>query len=253
VFCAGGQNFFGRVFKCHKKGGHGSVDMRQAIKESCDVYFYTVGSMVGVDRIHKWATALGLGVKSGIDLPNDNRPSFPTEPIADYFNRKYGARGWSGNSPSLNLAIGQGENSQTVVNLARFYTALANGGDAMTPHVVHAEPERTRLFELDSATLDGVRAALAGVVSRGTAAASQIQGVVLAGKTGTAQSGRFVNGTELDHAWFAGFAPAVAPKIVVAVMIEYGGHGTRAARIASKIIEHYLKAAPTQFLKTEGE
>lgn len=253
VPCTGAFQYGNRPFKCHLARGHGTLNLQQAIEQSCDVYFYQLGLRIGLQRLIAGGIKLGGGSRSGIDLPNDNRPSFPTEPIADYFNRKYGARGWSGNSPSLNLAIGQGENSQTVVNLARFYTALANGGDAMTPHVVHAEPERTRLFELDSATLDGVRAALAGVVSRGTAAASQIQGVVLAGKTGTAQSGRFVNGTELDHAWFAGFAPAVAPKIVVAVMIEYGGHGTRAARIASKIIEHYLKAAPTQFLKTEGE
>jgi cell division protein FtsI/penicillin-binding protein 2 len=90
-------------------------------------------------------------------------------------------------------------------------------------------------------------------VDRGTASASRIQGVMLAGKTGTAQSGRFVNGVELDHAWFAGYAPAEAPKIVVAVMLEYGGHGTRAARIASRIISHYLKSNTTSLIKTEGE
>ena len=95
----------------------------------------------------------------------------------------------------------------------------------------------------------GLRAALAGVVSRGTAAASQIQGVMLAGKTGTAQNGA----AELNHAWFVGFAPADDPKIVVAVMLEFGGHGTRAAHIASKIIEHYLKVQTTQVLNTEGE
>jgi cell division protein FtsI/penicillin-binding protein 2 len=89
-------------------------------------------------------------------------------------------------------------------------------------------------------------------VSRGTAAASQIRGTVLAGKTGTAQSGRFVNGIELDHAWFVGFAPANDPKIVVAVMIEFGGHGTRAAAIASKIISRYLHQSATTLIETEG-
>jgi cell division protein FtsI/penicillin-binding protein 2 len=117
---------------------------------------------------------------------------------------------------------------------------------------VHGTAEKVRMFQLDSAQMAGLRSALAGVVSRGTAAASRIQGLTLAGKTGTAQSGRFVGGAELNHAWFVGFAPADDPKIVVAVMIEYGGHGTRSAHIASKIIEHYLHASPKQLLSTEG-
>ena len=196
---------------------------------------------------------LGGGGRSGIDLPNDSRPEYPTEPVAEYFNRKYGARGWAGDGPALNLAIGQGENAQTVVNVARFYTALANGGEATQPRVVHGEPVKARLFTLDSATVAGLRGALAGVVSRGTAASARISGVVLSGKTGTAQSGRKVNGVELNHAWFAGYAPADQPKIVVAVMLEYGGHGTRAAQIASRVIEHYLKVSTVQFIKTEGE
>jgi cell division protein FtsI/penicillin-binding protein 2 len=118
---------------------------------------------------------------------------------------------------------------------------------------VHGEPVKARLFTLDSATVAGLRGALAGVVSRGTAASARISGVVLSGKTGTAQSGRKVNGVELNHAWFAGYAPADQPKIVVAVMLEYGGHGTRAAQIASRVIEHYLKVSTVQFIKTEGE
>ena len=173
--------------------------------------------------------------------------------MADYFNRKYGARGWSGQGPSLSLSIGQGENSQTVMNLARFYTALAMGGDVVTPRIVHGDPVRSKLFSLDSTALAGVRAALTGVVSRGTASSARIQGVVLAGKTGTAQTGTFIQGKELNHAWFAGFAPADAPRIVVAVMLEFGGHGPRAAQIASKIIAHYLKTVPLNYIKTEGE
>ena len=98
----------------------------------------------------------------------------------------------------------------------------------------------------------GLRAAPADVVSRGTAAASQIHGVVLAGKTGTGQSGRFVNGVELDHAWFVGFAPFEEPKIVVAVMLEFGGHGSRAAKIASAIISRYLGVQATQLARAEG-
>jgi len=106
------------------------------------------------------------------------------------------------------------------------------------------------MFQLDDEQLAGVKKALAGVVQRGTAAASQIRGVMLAGKTGTAQN---AHDPTRDHAWFVGFAPANDAKIVVAVMLEFGGHGTRAARIASKIIEHYLGVQTTQVINTEGE
>ena len=252
VPCTGGYQFGNRFFKCHLARWHGNVTLAQAIEQSCDVYFYQLGLRLGLDRLIAGGLKLSGHRASGVDLPNDNAPDFPTEPASEYFTKKYGARGWSqGNI--LNLAIGQGENSQTVINLARFYTALANNGEAVTPRVVGGATSRERLYTLDSATNAQVQDALAGVVERGTAAASRIRGVVLSGKTGTAQSGRRVNGIELDHAWFAGYAPADAPKIVVAVMIEFGGHGTRAARIASKIIEHYLKTSTTQFIRTEGD
>jgi penicillin-binding protein 2 len=252
VPCTGGYQYGNRFFKCHLARGHGSVTLAQAIEQSCDVYFYQLGLRLGLERLVAGGLKLGGNRSSGVDLPNDNAPDFPTEPVNEYFTKKYGARGWSQGNV-LNLAIGQGENSQTVINLARFYTALANNGEAVTPRVVHSTPARERLYTLDSATNAQVQDALSGVVERGTAAASRIRGVVLSGKTGTAQSGRRVGGIELDHAWFAGYAPAAAPKIVVAVMLEFGGHGTRAARIASRIVEHYLKATTTQYIKTEGD
>lgn len=251
--CTGSYQYGNRPFKCHLARGHGLLTLAQAIEQSCDVYFYQLALKLGLQRLVAGGIKLGSAEKSGIDLPNDNAPFYPTDPAAAYFTRKYGARGWTQGAASLNLAIGQGENSQTVISLAKLYTALAMDGVSSTPRVVHAAPEHSRLFELDSATLSQLRAALSGVVERGTAQASRIQGVVLAGKTGTAQSGTFVNGVELDHAWFAGFAPAESPRIVVVVMLEHGGHGTRSARIASKIVEHYLKVAPLQFIKTEGD
>jgi cell division protein FtsI/penicillin-binding protein 2 len=126
---------------------------------------------------------------------------------------------------------------------------LATDGRAATPSIVRAPPERTPIFQLRPEQLAGLREALAGVVSaRGTAAASQIEGVVTAGKTGTAQSaiGR------PNHAWFVGFAPFEEPKIVVAVMLEFGERGGRAARIAKSIFEFYLKETATQFNHAEG-
>ena len=246
--CTGGFQYGNRWFKCHKKEGHGSLTLAQAIEQSCDVYFYQLGLKLGITRLVAGGIALGSANSSGIDLPNEKKPSFPTAPATEYYNKRYGARGWSqGNS--LNLAIGQGENSQTVVNMARFYTALATDGEAAHPQVVRGSSEKERLFQLDSEQMAGIRAALAGVVSHGTAAASRIEGLTLAGKTGTAQNAA---DKTRDHAWFVGFAPADNPKIVVAVMLEFGGHGTRSAHIASKIIEHYLKATPKQLLSTEG-
>ena len=253
VPCTGGYQFGNRFFKCHLAAGHGSLTLQQAIEQSCDVYFYQLGLRLHLQQLVNGGLALGGGTRSGVDLPYDNRPLYPTDPVAEYFNRKYGPRGWAGDSPTLNLAIGQGENAQTVMNVAKFYTALATGGTAATPRIAKGEPVTSQAFTLDSATMAGLRAALAGVVQRGTAASAKIQGVTFAGKTGTAQSGKFVGGKELNHAWFAGFAPVEDPKIVVVVMIEFGGHGGRSAQIAKRIVEHYLKASTNQFFKTEGD
>src|SRR5690606_24281473 len=105
---------------------------------------------------------------SGIDLPGESRPLFPYQDVEDYYDKRYGKRGWS-QAVILNLSIGQGENDQTVANIARFYTALATGGMAATPQILRQEPERERIFSLSPEQMDGIRAALAGVVSSGTA------------------------------------------------------------------------------------
>ena len=247
--CTGGFQYGNRRFKCWDKKGHGSVTLAQAIELSCDVYFYQLGLKIGLSRLVAGGVDLGARERTGIDLPSETRSIFPTAPATEYYNRRFGPRGWT-QSASLNLAIGQGENAQTVVNMARFYTALATNGEAAQPEIVRGASQHTRLFDLTDEQMAGVRKALAGVVQRGTAAASRIEGVMLAGKTGTAQNSQDAT---RDHAWFVGFAPAEDAKIVVAVMLEFGLHGSRAARIASKIIEHYLKVQTTQALNTEGE
>jgi cell division protein FtsI/penicillin-binding protein 2 len=152
------------------------------------------------------------------------------------------------------MSIGQGENSQTVLNMARFYSALATNGLAPTPRVaMQAKPETTRVFQLPPDQFELLRKALVGVVSGGTASASAIKGVEMAGKTGTAQSNRFVNGKELNHAWFVGYAPANDPKIVVAIMLEYVPfHGSVTAKMASAIISRYLHMATVSAIQTEG-
>jgi cell division protein FtsI/penicillin-binding protein 2 len=139
--------------------------------------------------------------------------------------------------------------------MARFYTALATDGLAAKPELVRRAPERERLFTLTADQLKGVRDALSSVVSSsGTAASAQIHGVVIAGKTGTAQAGVFRNGIELNHAWFVGFAPAEDPQIVVAVMLEnVPFHGSVTARMASSIISRYLGKQAVIGAETEGD
>jgi len=246
VPCNGGYQYGSRYFRCWEKRGHGDISLAQAIKVSCDTYFYQLGLKIGLSKLIAGGVSLQLRDRSGIDLPEEKRALFPAS--VDYYNKRWGPRGWS-NAETLNLAIGQGANAQTLVNMAKFYTALAMDGSAVRPEIVRGAASREQIFKLSPEQMDGLRSALAGVVSAGgTAASSRIEGVVLAGKTGTAQNGT----TKGDHAWFVGFAPAEKPEIVVAVMLEFGGHGTRAARIASAIISHYLKVQPVSSVETEG-
>jgi penicillin-binding protein 2 len=243
--CRGSYKFGNRPFRCWEKKGHGSLTLAQAIEKSCDVYFYQLGLRMGLDRLLEGGHKMAFDERTGIDLPQENRPGWPA--AADYFNRRYGKGNWT-NAVTLNLSIGQGENDQTVVNMARFYTALATDGHAVKPHVVEKPVERTKLFDLTPEQMAGLREALHGVVStRGTAASAALKGVEVAGKTGTGQ-----NPHGPDHAWFVGFAPKNDPKIVVAVLLEFGEHGYLAARVASKMIERYLKAAIIQPVNVTG-
>jgi penicillin-binding protein 2 len=245
VPCTGGYQFGNRYFRCWEKKGHGSLDLEGAIKHSCDVYFYQLGLKIGLAKFIAGGISLTMRDKSGIDLPEENQARWPY--AIDYYNKKYGVRGWS-NAETLNLAIGQGSNSQTVVNMAKLYSAFASGGQAPRPEIAHLVPQRKQVFRLselqDSVVLEGLKAVLE---AGGTAGASAIQGLTLAGKTGTAQ-----NPGGADHGWFVGFAPADHPKIVVAVLLEFGLHGSRAAHIASAIIGHYLKVGPIKATMDEG-
>jgi penicillin-binding protein 2 len=234
--CSGGM-YVGRVFKCWDKRGHGDVTLAQAIAKSCDVYFYQLGMRITLNKLLAGGIKLGFGEKSGIDLPNERTPTWPED--TKYFDRKYGPRGWN-KSVVLSLAIGQANNAQTPLTMARFYTALATDGAAATPQIVARPPERTQILNLKPEQLRGLQDALSDVVSRGTAAGAQIQGLTIAGKTGTAQVGG-----QQDNAWFVGYAPADKPRIVLAVLIEEGLHGSTAAKVATKLMERYLKTRLT--------
>jgi len=242
VTCNGGANFFGRFFKCHLKGGHGSVDMRHAIEKSCNVYFYTLGNMLGVDKIHKWAEKLGMVGKTGIDLPNEQDSIVPS---TEWKRRRTGEKWYAGET--ISVSIGQGPILVTPLQTAVMMATIANGGKVVTPHLRRsAEPEPRRV-ELDARALQVVREGLWQVVKYGTAARSSVPGLEIAGKTGTVQviaQSVGVDSEDLpfkyrDHAWFASFAPGTpgaTPELVVVVFVEHGGSGSGAAAPIAKAL-----------------
>jgi len=261
VNCPGGANFFGRYYKCHLKGGHGVVDMRHAIEKSCNVYFYTLGNMLGVDRIYKWAERLGLAGKTGIDLPNEQESIVPN---TAWKQKRTGEKWYPGET--ISVSIGQGQVSVTPASLAEMITTVANGGTRVTPHVIKAidegqgwRPVPARAVADRVAfrpeTLAALHDGLWMVVNaNGTGGRARIMGRDVAGKTGTAQvisnEGKARakgTGADLrDHGWFVFFAPKDNPELAGAIFAEHGEHGYLGAPIAKHVIETY-------FAKKDGQ
>ncbi|MFI5234181.1 MAG: penicillin-binding protein 2 [Gemmatimonadales bacterium] len=230
--CTGGLQYGDRYFRCWKREGHGNLDLTGAIAQSCDVYFYQLGLKLGLDPILKDGVLLGFRDKSGVDLGSELRPYYP--PSTAYFDRVYGPRGWS-NGVVLNLAIGQGENDQTLMNMMRFYSALAGNGTSTAPYLVRPASNGVRNLGLTADQLLGLRRALELVVKSGTASASRMTDLAVAGKTGTAQ-----NSHGKDHGWFIGFAPAEHPKVVVGAIMEFAEEGSSVAPYVFRVIRRYL-------------
>ena len=230
--CRGGYQFGNRFFRCWKREGHGSLDLAGAIRGSCNTYFFQLGLRLGLPYILEEGTRLGFGDRTGIDLGYEVKPLWPANTA--YYDRLRGPRGWT-NAVTLNLAIGQGENSQTLINMVRFYAALAGNGTVDAPYLVR-RPDTSRVtLGLDSAQLAGIRHALSDVVQRGTAFASGGREINMAGKTGTAQ-----NPHGPDHGWFIGFAPVENPQIVVGSIMEFKLHGSSVAPYVAQVMRRYL-------------
>jgi penicillin-binding protein 2 len=255
VNCPGGATFYGRYYKCHLKGGHGVVDMRHAIEKSCNVYFYTLGNMLGVDKIHKWAEKLGLAGKTGIDLPNEQDSIVPS---TEWKLKRTGERWYPGET--ISVSIGQGQVSVTPAGLAELITTVANGGTRVTPHVIKAiddgqgwKPVGAKAVadrvafrpETLAALHDGLWLVVNG---NGTGGRARIDGRDVSGKTGTAQvisnEGKArAKGTTADlrdHGWFVFFAPRDNPEISGVIFAEHGEHGFLGAPIAKHVIETYF-------------
>jgi penicillin-binding protein 2 len=249
--CNGGLQFGNRFFRCWKAEGHGSLNLVEAIAQSCDVYFYQLAEKLGVNTWADYARMSGLGLATGIDLPGEKDGLVPD---SAYYDQRYGRRGWT-RTLAINLGIGQGELLCTPLQLAAFFCALANDGVAMTPRVLRTlrmptgeefshpssvayrlpySREHLSLLQLATRTVvDG---------KKGTAKVVNFPDLDVAGKTGTAQNPHGDN-----HAWFACYAPYSAPEIVVVALVENSGQGSEiAAPLCGEVLRYYFGLPPIE-------
>jgi penicillin-binding protein 2 len=250
VYCPGYANFYGRQFKCwvYGKKIHGLENLHSAIVQSCDVFFYTIGQRLGIDRIAFYADALGIGHRTGVDLPSEESGLMPSE---DWVERVFHRRWYPGET--ISVSVGQGAVTATPLQLARLIGGIASGGVFVQPHLLknYANPHVDR-FPLSDHTVEVVTDAMYGVVNEpgGTAGASRIQNVEFCGKSGSAQVMSYdvrarlgLQGTKRfkDNAWFVGYAPKRDPEVAVAVLLQGGlGHGGEVgAPIARDIVKAY--------------
>ncbi len=248
IFCPGYGTFYGRQFRCHTfdKGGHGLVDFHKAVVQSCDIFFYEAGKRLGIDRISYYAYQLGLGRKTGIDLPSEESGLVPSE---DWKKRVLKQPWYPGET--ISVAIGQGATTTTPLQLAMTIGGIASGGVFKQPHLLKTKQNVPDFrFPLAEHTTEIITQAMYGVVNEGgTAAASRLEGIEFCGKTGSSQlisnegRKRIGGGRRFtDNAWFVGYAPRRNPEIVVAVLVEHGEHGsTAAAPVARDIIKRYYE------------
>ncbi len=247
VFCNGEFHLGGRTFKDWKEEGHGQVDLRRALVQSCNIYFYRAGLKVGVEVLTRYAKAFGLGALTRIALPGERPGLVPSPDVTR------GRRGWAWQAgDTVNLSIGQGELLVTPLQVARLMAAVATRGILWKPRLVQrveqpdgklvysASSEMNGYVELAPVVWEFLRQSLWGVVNEGgTGAAARVPGLDVAGKTGTAQivaKSDAARGQE--HAWFAAYAPANDPQFVVVVLVEHGGRGGQVgAPIARRIFQ----------------
>ncbi len=260
-FCPGFHRFGNRVYRCWKKAGHGTVDIIKALEESCDVYFYQVGQLLGVDRLAWYAKAGGLGARTGIDLDHESPGLIPTTA----WKRSRFPEPWQ-EGETLSVAIGQGFNTASPMQMAVLISAVASGGKRYQPilleavktfdgRLLHLEtPKVVGELPVDENTLRLVQTGLWQAVNgeHGTARRIRMKDISISGKTGTSQVVSRKDDDELPedqrpvhlrpHAWFVAYAPSDDPKIAVAVVVEHGEHGSGAAApISKEIIKTYLR------------
>ena len=246
TFCPGYATFYGRQFKCwvYGKSSHGTVDLHTAITKSCDIFFYNVGQRLGIDRISYYASHLGLGHRTGIDLPSEELGLVPSE---EWAQRVYHRKWYAGET--ISVAIGQGAVTATPLQLAKVIGGIAMGGIYKQPHLLKdAQNVGEERFPISEPTIEKVTDGMYGVVNEagGTAGALKLTGIEFSGKSGTAQIINYDLRTRLgkskefkDNSWFVGYAPRRTPEIVVSVLVQAGGHGSEAA---GPVVRDVIKA-----------
>jgi penicillin-binding protein 2 len=252
IHCPGGATFYGRYFQCWQKHGHGEVQITKAIWQSCDVFFYTLAEHLGIGKIADWAHRLGLGQKTGIDLPNEVSGVMPSE---QWKMKNFHEKWYAGET--ISVGIGQGAIAATPIQMARAIGGIASGGVLVRPHVVFndeipAEYHQAVLdtfpgsgdsrFPLAPENWETITDAMSLVTGPGgTANSAHLEGIDFAGKTGSAQIVGHESGkVTKDNAWFVGVSPRRNPEIVVCVLVEGGEHGTLAGQLASRVILAYV-------------
>lgn len=277
VTCPGYYEFGGRRFRCHNRGGHGeNIDLVASLMLSCDIYYYKLGEVLGMDRLERYARDVFLlGHETGIELPERSG----RVPSKEWY-RKYAAIGWQPGF-TLSVSVGQGALTTTPVQMARMYSALVNGGVLYRPYIVRQledengnitrrfRPEVQAQLPFDEQQIRLIEEGLIAVVNdpeNGTAYSARLEDVVMAGKTGTAEAKVLQKGVPddvaawylQDHAWFVGYAPVTSPQIVVVVFVEHGGGGGKvAAPVAQRVIDQFFKKGlgtlPTNHRVQEGD
>lgn len=259
-FCPGGKNMYGRFFRC--LGEHGEVNVVEALAYSCNSFFYELGVKLGRERIVRWASRLGLGSATGIDLPDEQDGIIPS----DEWLASMGYRFYPGETVSI--SIGQGRLATSPLQLAHMAATLA-GGFVRPPHLLFRVEEaadgghgarthtpQSRPSEFSESTRRTVLRGMRGSVQYGTSARARLAPIAVGGKTGTAQVASAENVAEEDedrpehlrnHAWFVGVAPVDNPEIAISVYLEHGGSGGRdAAPVGRQVLAHYFGLEPGQ-------
>jgi penicillin-binding protein 2 len=243
AFCPGHADFYGRTFHCWRPAGHGIVDLHKAIVDSCDVFFYTIGQKLGIDEIHKYAAGLGLGHRTGIDLPGEEAGLMPSE---EWVQRVYHHKWYAGET--ISVSIGQGAVTVTPLQLARMIGAVASGGELPTPHLLKNLTTKTDRFPLAEETVEQVTQGMYGVINEGgTGSSLKLQNIEFSGKSGTAQLMSYGAGSKMGqkgketNGWFVGYAPRRNPEIVVAAVIQGSSEhgGTTAGPVVRDIVKAY--------------
>jgi penicillin-binding protein 2 len=253
VNCVGGGNFYGRFFHCDKH--HGVLSIHEAIPLSCDTFFYALAQRLGIDTIAKYAISFGLSQRTGVDLPNEMAGVMPsTQWEMKNFHQKY----YAGNT--ISVGIGQGETQVTPIQLLRALSGIASDGHFVRPHTV-IPGQLPKDFEqaildsfpgsgektvpLDTGSWMTITDGMAAATTTGTAAASHIEGVDFAGKTGTAQvvgggDTHTKGGARTPNSWFVGMVPRRNPEFAIVVLQEHGDWGANSAKIAQAVVTTYV-------------